>query len=135
MTCLPLFSQPAPPVHPVVPAAPQPVAPTQNSSGGSLDSMLGLLQSDLSRQGVQTSSKGNCSACQKPVVGQVSHQNDMPFCGCSHNCGSLFASLVKTRPSGPFPDCQFLSINIFFDLFGISQITTSDNWARNVAVK
>ncbi|KAM9837175.1 transforming growth factor beta-1-induced transcript 1 protein-like isoform 2-T2 [Aulostomus maculatus] len=49
----------------------QPVAPPQPSSGGSLDSMLGLLQSDLSRQGVQTSSKGNCSACQKPVVGQV----------------------------------------------------------------
>ncbi|XP_051967950.1 transforming growth factor beta-1-induced transcript 1 protein-like isoform X2 [Xyrauchen texanus] len=41
------------------------------ASGGSLDSMLGLLQSDLSRQGVPTSSKGNCSACQKPVVGQV----------------------------------------------------------------
>lgn len=37
--------------------------------------MLGLLQSDLSRQGVQTSSKGNCSACQKPVVGQVSYYN------------------------------------------------------------
>uniref|UniRef100_A0A3Q3BF09 Transforming growth factor beta-1-induced transcript 1 protein n=1 Tax=Kryptolebias marmoratus TaxID=37003 RepID=A0A3Q3BF09_KRYMA len=54
---------------PTVP--PQPAAPTQPSSGGSLDSMLGLLQSDLSRQGVQTSSKGNCSACQKPVVGQV----------------------------------------------------------------
>uniref|UniRef100_A0A3Q2FYS8 Transforming growth factor beta-1-induced transcript 1 protein n=1 Tax=Cyprinodon variegatus TaxID=28743 RepID=A0A3Q2FYS8_CYPVA len=55
------------------PATPpqQPAAPPQPSSGGSLDSMLGLLQSDLTRQGVQTSSKGNCSACQKPVVGQV----------------------------------------------------------------
>uniref|UniRef100_H2LMI7 Transforming growth factor beta-1-induced transcript 1 protein n=1 Tax=Oryzias latipes TaxID=8090 RepID=H2LMI7_ORYLA len=53
------------------PAPPPPAAPTQPTSGGSLDSMLGLLQSDLSRQGVQTSSKGNCSACQKPVVGQV----------------------------------------------------------------
>lgn len=48
------------------------MVPPQVTSGGSLDSMLGLLQSDLSRQGVQTSSKGNCSACQKPVVGQVS---------------------------------------------------------------
>ncbi|MEQ2163094.1 hypothetical protein GOODEAATRI_026701 [Goodea atripinnis] len=69
---------PAAPVSPVVtvqqqPATPpqQPAAPPQPSSEGSLDSMLGLLQSDLSRQGVQTSSKGNCSACQKPVVGQV----------------------------------------------------------------
>uniref|UniRef100_A0A3P8SU68 Transforming growth factor beta-1-induced transcript 1 protein n=1 Tax=Amphiprion percula TaxID=161767 RepID=A0A3P8SU68_AMPPE len=55
----------------MVTAPQQPTAPPQPSSGGSLDSMLGLLQSDLSRQGVQTSSKGNCSACQKPVVGQV----------------------------------------------------------------
>ncbi|XP_062234596.1 transforming growth factor beta-1-induced transcript 1 protein-like isoform X1 [Platichthys flesus] len=63
----------APVVSPVVPAPLQPAAttPPQPSSGGSLDSMLGLLQSDLTRQGVQTSSKGNCSACQKPVVGQV----------------------------------------------------------------
>uniref|UniRef100_A0A668ARL5 Transforming growth factor beta-1-induced transcript 1 protein n=1 Tax=Myripristis murdjan TaxID=586833 RepID=A0A668ARL5_9TELE len=67
----PLFSQPAAPVTPVVSALQQPATPPQASSGGSLDSMLGLLQSDLSRQGVQTSSKGNCSACQKPVVGQV----------------------------------------------------------------
>uniref|UniRef100_A0A671YKC2 Transforming growth factor beta-1-induced transcript 1 protein n=1 Tax=Sparus aurata TaxID=8175 RepID=A0A671YKC2_SPAAU len=74
--CHPSFlfflSQPAVPVTPVVTAPQQPAAPpAQTSSGGSLDSMLGLLQSDLSRQGVQTSSKGNCSACQKPVVGQV----------------------------------------------------------------
>ncbi|XP_028332025.1 transforming growth factor beta-1-induced transcript 1 protein-like isoform X1 [Gouania willdenowi] len=76
---------PAASVSPVVTATPQqqpqqqpqhqqqalPAAPPQPSSGGSLDSMLGLLQSDLSRQGVETSSKGNCSACQKPVVGQV----------------------------------------------------------------
>uniref|UniRef100_A0A8B9LJE5 Transforming growth factor beta 1 induced transcript 1 n=1 Tax=Astyanax mexicanus TaxID=7994 RepID=A0A8B9LJE5_ASTMX len=59
------------PVHPVVTPAQQPSAAPPASSGGSLDSMLGLLQSDLSRQGVPTSSKGNCSACQKPVVGQV----------------------------------------------------------------
>uniref|UniRef100_A0A8D3B4P3 LIM zinc-binding domain-containing protein n=1 Tax=Scophthalmus maximus TaxID=52904 RepID=A0A8D3B4P3_SCOMX len=55
----------------MVTAPQQPATPPQPSAGGSLDSMLGLLQSDLSRQGVQTSSKGNCSACQKPVVGQV----------------------------------------------------------------
>uniref|UniRef100_A0A3Q2Z3F6 Transforming growth factor beta-1-induced transcript 1 protein n=1 Tax=Hippocampus comes TaxID=109280 RepID=A0A3Q2Z3F6_HIPCM len=55
---------------PAVPVSPL-MVPPQVTSGGSLDSMLGLLQSDLSRQGVQTSSKGNCSACQKPVVGQV----------------------------------------------------------------
>uniref|UniRef100_A0AAR2IWJ3 Transforming growth factor beta-1-induced transcript 1 protein n=1 Tax=Pygocentrus nattereri TaxID=42514 RepID=A0AAR2IWJ3_PYGNA len=62
---------PTAPVHAVVSPPQQPVALPTASSGGSLDSMLGLLQSDLSRQGVPTSSKGNCSACQKPVVGQV----------------------------------------------------------------
>lgn len=73
-----VFSQPAAPVNPVVTAPQQqPIAAPQPASGGSLDSMLGLLQSDLSRQGVQTSSKGNCSACQKPVVGQVSHQKQL----------------------------------------------------------
>ncbi|XP_066520407.1 transforming growth factor beta-1-induced transcript 1 protein-like [Hoplias malabaricus] len=64
-------SSPVAPVHTVVTAPPQPVALPTASSGGSLDSMLGLLQSDLSRQGVSTSSKGNCSACQKPIVGQL----------------------------------------------------------------
>nr|CAH7746133.1 unnamed protein product [Callosobruchus chinensis] len=44
------------------PAAP----PKQN-----LDSMLGNLQADMSRQGVNTSQKGCCSACDKPIVGQV----------------------------------------------------------------
>ena len=41
-------------------------APKQN-----LDSMLGNLQADMSRQGVNTSQKGCCSACDKPIVGQV----------------------------------------------------------------
>uniref|UniRef100_A0A6Q2XGF0 Transforming growth factor beta-1-induced transcript 1 protein n=1 Tax=Esox lucius TaxID=8010 RepID=A0A6Q2XGF0_ESOLU len=63
--------EPAPAVTSVITVPQQPAPPTQSSSGGSLDSMLGLLQSDLTRQGVPTSSKGSCSACQKPVVGQV----------------------------------------------------------------
>ncbi|XP_044753530.1 leupaxin-like isoform X2 [Coccinella septempunctata] len=41
-------------------------APKQN-----LDHMLGNLQADMSRQGVNTSQKGCCSACDKPIVGQV----------------------------------------------------------------
>uniref|UniRef100_A0A8C1PTD2 LIM zinc-binding domain-containing protein n=1 Tax=Cyprinus carpio TaxID=7962 RepID=A0A8C1PTD2_CYPCA len=64
-------STPAAPEGPVASSSQQTASPPSASSGGSLDSMLGLLQSDLSRQGVPTSSKGNCSACQKPVVGQV----------------------------------------------------------------
>ncbi|XP_064779680.1 transforming growth factor beta-1-induced transcript 1 protein-like isoform X4 [Oncorhynchus masou masou] len=64
------LNEPTPAVTPVI-TVPQHPVPPQASSGGSLDSMLGLLQSDLTRQGVPTSSKGSCSACQKPVVGQV----------------------------------------------------------------
>lgn len=36
-----------------------------------LDSMLGNLQADMSRQGVNTTQKGCCNACDKPIVGQV----------------------------------------------------------------
>ncbi|BFZ04528.1 hypothetical protein BsWGS_07566 [Bradybaena similaris] len=36
-----------------------------------LETMLGDLQSDLNRQGVNTKQKGVCAACQKPIVGQV----------------------------------------------------------------
>lgn len=36
-----------------------------------LDSMLGNLQADMSRKGVNTQQKGCCTACEKPIVGQV----------------------------------------------------------------
>ncbi|XP_018608257.1 paxillin [Scleropages formosus] len=36
-----------------------------------LDNMLGSLQSDLNRLGVQTMAKGVCGACKKPIAGQV----------------------------------------------------------------
>ncbi|XP_073766130.1 paxillin isoform X15 [Danio rerio] len=36
-----------------------------------LDNMLGSLQSDLHKLGVQTVAKGVCGACSKPIVGQV----------------------------------------------------------------
>lgn len=42
------------------------------ASKGSLDTMLGLLQSDLSRRGVPTQTKGLCGSCNKPIAGQVS---------------------------------------------------------------
>ncbi|KAJ8313112.1 hypothetical protein KUTeg_010485 [Tegillarca granosa] len=38
---------------------------------GELESMLGDLQSDMTKQGVTTKTKGLCGACNKPVVGQV----------------------------------------------------------------
>ncbi|BFZ18320.1 hypothetical protein BsWGS_21359 [Bradybaena similaris] len=42
---------------------------TQRENG--LDVMLGDLQSDMNRQGVNVKQKGVCAACQKPIVGQV----------------------------------------------------------------
>lgn len=42
-----------------------------SAQGGQLDAMLGDLQSDLSKQGVTTKTKGLCAACNQPVVGQV----------------------------------------------------------------
>ncbi|XP_065156116.1 leupaxin isoform X2 [Atheta coriaria] len=47
-------------------ARPEKAANKQN-----LDHMLGNLQADMSRQGVNTSQKGCCNACEKPIVGQV----------------------------------------------------------------
>lgn len=38
---------------------------------GQLESMLGDLQSDMNKQGVNTKQKGVCAACNKPIVGQV----------------------------------------------------------------
>ncbi|XP_036384846.1 paxillin-like [Megalops cyprinoides] len=45
--------------------------PGPSNQGNKLDSMLGSLQSDLNRLGVQTVAKGVCGACRKPIVGQV----------------------------------------------------------------
>lgn len=42
-----------------------------NNREDQLDSMLGNLQANMSRQGVNTVQKGCCNACEKPIVGQV----------------------------------------------------------------
>lgn len=49
-----------------------PTSPTQPIGRQNLDVMLGDLQSDMNRQGVNTKKKGVCAACSKPIVGQVS---------------------------------------------------------------
>ncbi|XP_046635981.1 paxillin-like isoform X2 [Daphnia pulicaria] len=36
-----------------------------------LDSMLGNLQADMNKQGISATTKGCCTACEKPIVGQV----------------------------------------------------------------
>lgn len=43
-------------------------APILNSD---LDSMIGNLEVDLNRQGINTTTKGTCGACGKIIIGQV----------------------------------------------------------------
>lgn len=57
---------------PTSPQAPSnPTSPMQGGQNANLDTMLGDLQSDMNRQGVNTKKKGVCAACNKPIVGQV----------------------------------------------------------------
>ncbi|XP_063131931.1 transforming growth factor beta-1-induced transcript 1 protein isoform X4 [Rattus norvegicus] len=64
---LPASGPPQPPaVSPTREGCPSPPGQTNK---GSLDTMLGLLQSDLSRRGVPTQAKGLCGSCNKPIAG------------------------------------------------------------------
>ncbi|XP_078361810.1 leupaxin-like isoform X3 [Oculina patagonica] len=49
----------------------KPTSPAAVGKVSQLDSMLGSLQSDMTRQGVSTTKKGECAACNKPIIGQV----------------------------------------------------------------
>lgn len=53
--------------------------PQEANQGNKLDNMLGSLQSDLNRLGVQTVAKGVCGACRKPIVGQVRVPQNCPL--------------------------------------------------------
>ena len=48
-----------------------PAPQQQQSQQPNLDSMLGSLQSTMSKQGVATVTKGTCAGCKKPIIGQV----------------------------------------------------------------
>ena len=48
-----------------------PVNDEQRSRGENLDDMMGDLQQDMNKHGVMVIPKGHCSACMKPIVGQV----------------------------------------------------------------
>ncbi|XP_039266577.2 paxillin-like [Styela clava] len=65
-------SKPTSPKDSISTIQPTPVAQTaQVSSAVDLDSMLGQINTDLSKQGIRAASKGDCAACQKPVMGEV----------------------------------------------------------------
>ncbi|XP_029801839.1 transforming growth factor beta-1-induced transcript 1 protein isoform X1 [Suricata suricatta] len=88
-----------------------PSSPEQTSKG-SLDTMLGLLQSDLSRRGVPTQTKGLCGSCNKPIAGQVVtalgrawHPEHFICGGCSMALGG---SSFFEKDGAPFcPECYF----------------------------
>lgn len=63
-------SKPTSPSEPTTTAAPT-AQTAKISSGVDLDSMLGQLNTDLSKQGIVAASKGLCAACKKPVMGEV----------------------------------------------------------------
>jgi len=73
---------------PIVKPKPQPVV-------NNLDSMLGSLQSNMSKQGVTTVTKGTCAACNKAVIGQVCtalgktwHPEHFTCCICDTQLGT-----------------------------------------------
>jgi hypothetical protein len=45
---------------------------TETPVNTTLDDMLGNLQEEMDKQGIKTTLKGICFACDKPIVGQVS---------------------------------------------------------------
>ena len=51
-----------------------------SGSSNNLDAMLGNLNTDMSKQGVTIVAKGNCAACNNPIVGQVEPTSN-PICG------------------------------------------------------
>ncbi|KAK8748828.1 hypothetical protein OTU49_016016 [Cherax quadricarinatus] len=61
----PVYSPPA--AAPSPPKEPTPTPPPVNQ----LDCMLGSLASHMTEQGITTTQKGCCCACDKPIVGQV----------------------------------------------------------------
>ena len=63
-------------------------SPPGQTSKGSLDTMLGLLQSDLSRRGVPTQAKGLCGSCNKPIAGQVSEAPRTEAYSCTATSGN-----------------------------------------------
>ncbi|XP_006757223.1 PREDICTED: transforming growth factor beta-1-induced transcript 1 protein [Myotis davidii] len=86
--------------------------PPGPASKGSLDTMLGLLQSDLSRRGIPTQAKGLCGSCNKPIAGQVVtalgrawHPEHFVCSGCSTALGG---SSFFEKDGAPFcPECYF----------------------------
>ncbi|KAL0617126.1 Transforming growth factor beta-1-induced transcript 1 protein [Plecturocebus cupreus] len=87
-------------------------SPPEPTGKGSLDTMLGLLQSDLSRRGVPTQAKGLCGSCNKPIAGQVVtalgrawHPEHFVCGGCSTALGG---SSFFEKDGAPFcPECYF----------------------------
>ena len=48
----------------------------QDQQNNNLETMLGNLSTDMSRQGIMTIPKGHCAACAKPIIGQVCYSKD-----------------------------------------------------------
>ncbi|XP_023378175.1 transforming growth factor beta-1-induced transcript 1 protein isoform X6 [Pteropus vampyrus] len=105
------------PTQPPVPSStnegsPSPPGPTGK---GSLDTMLGLLQSDLTRRGIPTQAKGLCGSCNKHIAGQKmvtalgTHWHPEHFCCVS--CGEPFGDEgFHEREGRPYCRQDFLQL-------------------------
>ncbi|XP_004586975.2 transforming growth factor beta-1-induced transcript 1 protein isoform X1 [Ochotona princeps] len=87
-------------------------SPPAPASKGSLDTMLGLLQSDLSRRGVPTQAKGLCGSCNKSIAGQVVTALGRAWHPEHFTCGSCATALGGSsffeKDGAPFcPECYF----------------------------
>uniref|UniRef100_A0A8C4VH94 Transforming growth factor beta 1 induced transcript 1 n=1 Tax=Gopherus evgoodei TaxID=1825980 RepID=A0A8C4VH94_9SAUR len=84
--------------HPSVPAP----------LGGNLDSMLVMLQSDLSRQGISTSTKGLCASCQKPIAGQV--RTGLGHFVCTHCQKEMGGSNFFEKDGAPYCERDYFQL-------------------------
>ncbi|XP_022103730.1 leupaxin-like isoform X2 [Acanthaster planci] len=96
--------------QPSNPAQPGNAAP----SGTQLDSMLGHLKSDVSRQGVSTVAKGYCAACTKQIIGQIVtalgrtwHPEHFVCCHCETELG---AKSFFERDGKPYCETDYHNI-------------------------
>uniref|UniRef100_A0A8C4VL13 Transforming growth factor beta 1 induced transcript 1 n=1 Tax=Gopherus evgoodei TaxID=1825980 RepID=A0A8C4VL13_9SAUR len=76
--------------------------------GGNLDSMLVMLQSDLSRQGISTSTKGLCASCQKPIAGQV--RTGLGHFVCTHCQKEMGGSNFFEKDGAPYCERDYFQL-------------------------
>ena len=109
---------------------PYPPQPATQTKQNQLDSMLGNLQADMSRQGVNTTQKGCCSACEKPIVGQVNSTDKFE----SSRSSSFFFKEFFLKWQSDFSRYRWSPLWGKRGILNISHARTATrNWAREIS--